>query len=254
MEWILPIFFLVFWVFTIRFVIFGKDPKWMKGAPMSKTSRAAAVLIPPLFELVVISQIWAFTLVIAIAVFLLIPAFLVLFISGLVDDRRYRKTFLTRKLTKDEKKDDLITNLFFLGFMALLVAAPTRYKFLGISGWWWLGIWVTGYITFNRIQYHKRISRHQPGRVDWWLDNPPGGLAKVSDNYTGASLGTLKNDQIKFLIDKFIEYGMEDNDFYFLSEGLEMFIHTEKPDPQLEKFLKDAMNGKTEMELHWEKA
>jgi hypothetical protein len=74
----------------------------------------------------------------------------------------------------------------------------------------------------------------------------------IADKKTGFNLGKLSRENVDFLRKKFLEQNMDDNDFYFLSETLELFLKEEKPGKELSDFLKNAMKDKNELELHWE--
>ncbi len=78
------------------------------------------------------------------------------------------------------------------------------------------------------------------------------GFSKIKDNKSDNNLGELSNVNIDFMRRRFLEQGMDDNNFYFLPETLEMFLKEEKPNKELTDFLNNAIKNKTEIELHWE--
>jgi hypothetical protein len=80
----------------------------------------------------------------------------------------------------------------------------------------------------------------------------PSGLYKIVDRKTNASLGELSRENVDFLRKRFLKQAMDDNDFCFLSETIEMFLEEEKPNKELSEFLINAMKNKNEVELHWE--
>ncbi len=82
----------------------------------------------------------------------------------------------------------------------------------------------------------------------------PEGLYTITDALTEQKIGQLSNIHVDFLRKKFLEQGMDDNYFYFLSEIVEMFIDTENPDEVLAKFLRQSIEGKDVIELFWERA
>lgn len=82
--------------------------------------------------------------------------------------------------------------------------------------------------------------------------NVPNGSYLIKDKKSNLNLNTLSAAEINFLRKKFIDNGMEDNDFYFEEISLDMFIKEEKPDKKLEEFLRNALKGKHSIELHWE--
>ncbi|HES59133.1 MAG TPA: hypothetical protein ENO18_01770 [Caldithrix sp.] len=79
----------------------------------------------------------------------------------------------------------------------------------------------------------------------------PAGIYKITDKNSGQYLGELSTENVDFLRKKFLEQGMAENDFYFMPETLELFIKEEKPNMELEGFLKNCIQGKEEIELHW---
>jgi hypothetical protein len=79
----------------------------------------------------------------------------------------------------------------------------------------------------------------------------PIGEYEITDTTTGAAVGKLSNENVDFLRQRFLKQGMDDNDFYFLQEIMDVFIQEEQPDLELAEFLKGAMAGKNEMELRW---
>jgi hypothetical protein len=80
----------------------------------------------------------------------------------------------------------------------------------------------------------------------------PNGNYKIIDKVTKDDLGELSNESLDFLRKRFLEQGMDDNNFYFLAEVMEMFVEKEKPNKELTAFLKKAVKNKNEVELHWD--
>ncbi len=81
----------------------------------------------------------------------------------------------------------------------------------------------------------------------------PEGFYTITDALTREGIGKLSNTHVDFLRKKFLEQGMDDNSFYFLSEIVEMFIDAENPDEELADFLRQSIEGKDVMELFWER-
>jgi hypothetical protein len=100
---------------------------------------------------------------------------------------------------------------------------------------------ITGFSEAKKIKTKKRQFKPLPA-----------GQYEIKETKTSAALGTLSNENLDFLRKKFLEQGMDDNDFYFLSETLEMFFKEEKPNKELTDFLNTAMKNRDEIELHWE--
>jgi hypothetical protein len=88
---------------------------------------------------------------------------------------------------------------------------------------------------------------------DWWKEHPPGKRAIITDKNTGEIIGTIKNEQLRFLIGAFTEEHMEENNFYFIKELFDLFVQEKEPDPSLEEFIRNALKDKDEITLHWEK-
>lgn len=79
------------------------------------------------------------------------------------------------------------------------------------------------------------------------------GIYRITDKNSGEHLGELSAENVDFLRKKFLGQGMADNNFYFMPETLDLFIKEEKPNMELDGFLKNCIKGKEEIELHWNK-
>jgi hypothetical protein len=75
-------------------------------------------------------------------------------------------------------------------------------------------------------------------------------MIQVHDKETGAHLGEITEQQLKFLIDQLEEEYEEDQDYYINRPTLDMFADR-GADPELIAFLKQAMGEREEMEIVW---
>lgn len=87
--------------------------------------------------------------------------------------------------------------------------------------------------------------------MEWWRSHPPHERVEITDKNSGEPLGTISNQDLRFLIDQFEAQGMEDNDFYFTTELLKMFDETARPGPELREFIRKALKGREDIEIHW---
>jgi hypothetical protein len=77
-----------------------------------------------------------------------------------------------------------------------------------------------------------------------------GDKVELYDFKTGKPLGHITANELQFLIDSFREWGMADNDFYFMRETLDLF-EQQKADPLLVATLRQIMGKKNDMEIGW---
>ena len=78
-------------------------------------------------------------------------------------------------------------------------------------------------------------------------------MIQLHDKDTSALIGTLTEDNLRFLIDQLEEESGEDQDYYIHETTLDIF---EKggADPALVSLLRSAMNGRTDMEIRWSRS
>ena len=122
-----------------------------------------------------------------------------------------------------------------------------------------LGIWLAIFVIIcvigrrlNLFIYRSNKEKIKNEEPIWWKKHPPGEKTSIFDNKTGEFLGTISNEQLKFLIDFYTDGGFNDNNFYFHKVLLDMFIKVSKPPQDLVEFLKKSLHGKEEIELHWD--
>lgn len=75
-------------------------------------------------------------------------------------------------------------------------------------------------------------------------------MIKVSDKDTGAPIGEISEAQLKYLQDALEEESREDRDYYINETTIDGFEQA-GADAELVKFLRYALNGRTEMEIRW---
>ena len=79
---------------------------------------------------------------------------------------------------------------------------------------------------------------------------PHGDKVELYEFKTGKALAHITAAELQFLIDSFREWGMADNDFYFMRETLDLF-EQQKADPHLVATLRQIMGKKNDMEIGW---
>lgn len=75
-------------------------------------------------------------------------------------------------------------------------------------------------------------------------------MITLYDNESGASLGTITEEQLQFLIDQFEEESIDDHDYYINEDELANFQEA-GADEALLTLLRNALNGRFEMEIRW---
>jgi hypothetical protein len=80
----------------------------------------------------------------------------------------------------------------------------------------------------------------------------PVGNYKIRDKDSNTDLGSFTNDEIDYLRKKFLENGMDDNDFYFDSMTFELFKE-ENPPAELKEKLETILKLKDPVEIAWSK-
>jgi hypothetical protein len=75
-------------------------------------------------------------------------------------------------------------------------------------------------------------------------------MITLYDNETGANLGTITEEQLKFIQDQFEEEFLDDQDYYINEDELANFQEA-GADETLLALLRNAMNGRPEMEIRW---
>ncbi len=75
-------------------------------------------------------------------------------------------------------------------------------------------------------------------------------MIQLYDNETGAPLGAITEEQLRFLTDQLEEESPEDRDYYLNEPTLEAFEEA-GADPALLTLLRKALGEREEMEIRW---
>lgn len=75
-------------------------------------------------------------------------------------------------------------------------------------------------------------------------------MIRLIDKETGASLGTITDAQLEFLMDQLEEESDEDQDYYLTTDTVDAFEEA-GADPALVTVLRNALGERDEMELRW---
>ena len=78
-------------------------------------------------------------------------------------------------------------------------------------------------------------------------------MIELRDKDTGASLGTITEAQLQFMIDQLEEEYTEDADYYINQPTVDMF-EQQGADPQLLGVLRKALGNRDDMEIQWLRA
>ena len=75
-------------------------------------------------------------------------------------------------------------------------------------------------------------------------------MITIYDNENGANIGSITEEQLKFLTDQLEEEFLDDHDYYINEDELENFLEA-GADEALITFLRKALNGREDMEIRW---
>ena len=75
-------------------------------------------------------------------------------------------------------------------------------------------------------------------------------MIQIHDKDTGSWIGTLSEENLQFLIDQLEEESGEDQDYYINETTIDHFEES-GADKDLVSLLRNALNGRTEMEIRW---
>lgn len=76
-------------------------------------------------------------------------------------------------------------------------------------------------------------------------------MIQVYDKNTGVVLGTITQEQLKYLVAQLEEESTTDQDYYIDAATIEM-LQTAGADPDLLQLLQDALGDRKGMEILWE--
>ena len=77
-------------------------------------------------------------------------------------------------------------------------------------------------------------------------------MIKIIDKETGVELGTISEEELKYLIDQLEEEHSEDKDYFISQDTLAMF-EQKGIDPVLLDFLRKALGDRESIEIEWKK-
>ncbi len=78
-------------------------------------------------------------------------------------------------------------------------------------------------------------------------------MPKLYDKDSGALIGSLTDSQLRFLIDQLEEETSADQDYYVNETTIDMFADA-GADAALVTLLREALAGRSEMEIRWSRA
>ena len=77
-------------------------------------------------------------------------------------------------------------------------------------------------------------------------------MINVYDQSSGALLGSITEEQLKFLIDQFEEESLEDQD-YSLTAMTINYLESQGADAELMRLLRSALGEKAEATIRWQR-
>ena len=78
-------------------------------------------------------------------------------------------------------------------------------------------------------------------------------MIQLHDKDTGARIGTITEDNLRFLVDQLEEESGDDQDYYFTEATLDL-LEKGGADTALVSLLRSALNGRAEMEIRWSRS
>lgn len=75
-------------------------------------------------------------------------------------------------------------------------------------------------------------------------------MIELRDKDSGITIGSITEEQLKFLVDQLEEESADDKDYYLNTTTLDM-LATKEIDPDLLKLLRGALGDRDEMEIEW---
>ena len=76
-------------------------------------------------------------------------------------------------------------------------------------------------------------------------------MIKLYDKETGKLLGTIREEQLRFLINQLEEESSDDTDYYINRATVEV-LDQEGGDPALVRLLREGLGEREDMEIRWE--
>jgi processive 1,2-diacylglycerol beta-glucosyltransferase len=81
--------------------------------------------------------------------------------------------------------------------------------------------------------------------------DPGGCMIKLFDKETGAFLGAISEEQMRFMVDQLEEEGLDDRDYAITPMTLSLF-EGEGADPVLVSMLRAALGDRDEITINWQ--
>lgn len=78
-------------------------------------------------------------------------------------------------------------------------------------------------------------------------------MIHLYDNETGRALGTISDEDLRFLQDHLEEESREDTDYYINKDTIDTF-EQRGADSALLRVLRDALGAREDMEIRWERS
>lgn len=78
-------------------------------------------------------------------------------------------------------------------------------------------------------------------------------MIQLYDKDTGARIGTMTEDNLRFLVAQLEEESGDDQDYYFTEATLDL-LEKGGADTALVSLLRSALNGRAEMEVRWSRS
>jgi hypothetical protein len=78
-------------------------------------------------------------------------------------------------------------------------------------------------------------------------------MIQLRDTENKSVIGTITDEQLRFLIAQLEEEWVQDRDYYITADTLEMF-EDEQADPQLIALLRQALGDREGLEIAWTRA
>ena len=75
-------------------------------------------------------------------------------------------------------------------------------------------------------------------------------MIKIYNNETGSFLGSITEEELKFLIDELVEETSDDQDYYFSKDTIEL-LEEKGADSKLLALLKKALGNSEGVEIRW---
>jgi len=78
-------------------------------------------------------------------------------------------------------------------------------------------------------------------------------MIQLHDKDTGARIGTITEDNLRFLVEQLEEESGDDQDYYFTEATLDL-LEKGGVNTALVSLLRSALNGRPEMEIRWSRS